>query len=102
MHTLIEERRDKIAGLCRQHHVRRLAAFGSVLRPDFDAQRSDIDFLVEFEPLPPSQYANNYFELLDSLSRLLMRSVDLVVWKSIKNPYFLHEVEASQELLYAA
>lgn len=39
---------ETLAGFCRQHHIRRLALFGSRLkgtaRPD-----SDIDLLVEFE-----------------------------------------------------
>ena len=30
--------------------VRRLRAFGSVLTDQFDANSSDLDFLVEFEP----------------------------------------------------
>ncbi|RLB36991.1 MAG: nucleotidyltransferase, partial [Deltaproteobacteria bacterium] len=34
---------------CQRHHIRRLAVFGSALRPDFD-EDSDIDILVEFEP----------------------------------------------------
>lgn len=38
-----------LAGLCRRHHIQRLALFGSTLkgtaRPD-----SDVDLLVEFTP----------------------------------------------------
>lgn len=34
--------------LCRRHHIRKLSAFGSVVRSDFRAD-SDIDLLVEFE-----------------------------------------------------
>jgi predicted nucleotidyltransferase len=41
--------RERIAAFCRRHHIRRLALFGSVLRPDFHPD-SDIDVLVEFEP----------------------------------------------------
>jgi predicted nucleotidyltransferase len=40
---------DQIRGFCRQHHIRRLAFFGSVLRDDFGPS-SDVDVLVEFEP----------------------------------------------------
>ena len=39
---------DLIAELCRGHHIRRLALFGSVLRDDFTTD-SDVDVLVEFE-----------------------------------------------------
>jgi hypothetical protein len=39
---------EKIRTFCRRHHIRRLALFGSVLRPDFQPD-SDVDVLVEFE-----------------------------------------------------
>jgi predicted nucleotidyltransferase len=66
--------RDKIAVFCRTHHIRRLAVFGSVLRPDFRPD-SDIDVLVEFEPghVP----GLGFFRLEEELSRLLGRKVDL-------------------------
>lgn len=38
----------KIRTFCRRYHIRRLALFGSVLRPDFQPD-SDVDVLVEFE-----------------------------------------------------
>jgi len=41
--------KHQIAAFCREHHIRRLALFGSVLRPDFHPD-SDVDVLVEFEP----------------------------------------------------
>ncbi|MCK6622257.1 MAG: nucleotidyltransferase family protein [Calditrichaceae bacterium] len=41
--------RERLAAFCRQHHIRRMAFFGSVLRADFGPE-SDIDILVEFEP----------------------------------------------------
>ena len=41
--------KHKIAEFCREHHIRRLALFGSALREDFGPE-SDVDVLVEFEP----------------------------------------------------
>ena len=41
--------RERIAGFCRRHHIRKLSLFGSVLRDDFTPE-SDVDVLVEFEP----------------------------------------------------
>jgi len=37
----------RLALFCQQHHIRRLALFGSVLREDFGPD-SDVDVLVEF------------------------------------------------------
>lgn len=40
---------QQIAEFCRQHHIKRLALFGSMLRADFGPD-SDVDVLVEFAP----------------------------------------------------
>jgi len=102
MNALIRPHLDAIAGLCRHHDVRRLALFGSAAREDFDPLRSDVDFLVDFEPMAPGSYADAYFGLLLDLERLLGRPVELVVASAIKNPYFRESVERTQALLYAA
>jgi predicted nucleotidyltransferase len=98
----IEEHRAALLEICRQHHVQRLALFGSAARDDFDLQRSDLDFLVEFAPQPTGGRAASYFGLLEDLGALFGRRVDLVTASAIKNPYFLAAVNESQVLLYAA
>jgi uncharacterized protein len=40
---------DRIADICQQYHISKLALFGSVLRDDFRPD-SDVDVLVEFDP----------------------------------------------------
>jgi predicted nucleotidyltransferase len=102
MQDFIQDRREEIASLSRQHHVRSLAIFGSSVRGDFNPARSDIDLLVEFEPLSPAAYAPNYFALLEALEQLFSRRVDLVTASSIQNPYFRDVVEKEQQTLYAA
>lgn len=62
----IEEHRAELAELCRRHHVLRLSLFGSATRDDFDAERSDLDFLVDFESLSPGEHADAYFGLIES------------------------------------
>jgi predicted nucleotidyltransferase len=93
---------DVIASLCRRYQVRRLAVFGSILRQDFDPQRSDADFLVEFEPLPAAQRMRSYFALREALGALLTRPVDLVEAGAIQNPYILKKINDQQQILYAA
>jgi len=103
MQPIITENRDKIVELCRQHHVRRLSVFGSAVRDDFDPERSDVDFLVEFEPsLEVISYAENYFSLIRSLETLVSRRIDLITDKYVKNPYLRRAIEAEQINLYAA
>jgi predicted nucleotidyltransferase len=100
--SIITENREKIADLCRQHHVRTLAVFGSAARDDFDPARSDVDFLVDFEPLSDLDYAPNFFSLLRSFDRLFGRRVDLLTPPSIRNPYLRESIEADKVPLYAA
>jgi uncharacterized protein len=102
MQSQIGQKREQVTELCRRYRVRRLALFGSAAREDFDPESSDLDFLVEFEPLAPGAYADNYFGLLEALHRLFGRRVDLVDGPAIRNPYFRQNVEANQTLLYAA
>ncbi|MCH7701689.1 MAG: nucleotidyltransferase domain-containing protein [Planctomycetes bacterium] len=39
---------DRVADLCRRHHIRKLSLFGSVLGDDFRPD-SDVDVLIQFE-----------------------------------------------------
>ena len=102
MREQIERKREQIAQLCRQYQVRRLALFGSALTEDFDPERSDLDFVVEFETLPSGTYADTYFGLINALESLFGRHVDLIESGSVRNPYFRQEIESRQETLYAA
>lgn len=101
MQPLIEARHAEVADLCRKHHVRRLEVFGSATRNDFDPASSDLDFLVEFEPITPVAYAQAYFSLKDALEALFSRPVDLVTSASVNNPYFRATLAASSESVYA-
>jgi hypothetical protein len=94
--------RERIAELCRLHHVRRLAVFGSAVRDDFDPARSDVDLLVEFEPISGQNRFELHFRLQQALERVLRRKVDLIEAGSVKNPYIQRAVERDQRALYAA
>ena len=68
-----------VADLCLKHRVLRLALFGSGASGGFDAKRgSDLDFLAEFQPMPPKEHASAYFGLMEDLGLLLEVSIDLV------------------------
>lgn len=102
MHSVIHQKAAAIADLCHRFHVRRLALFGSSLSPRFDPERSDLDFLVEFEPLPSGEHARTYFGLIEQLENLFGRPVDLVEKGAVRNPYVQREIETTQETLYGA
>lgn len=48
MNSTVSVHKKRLASLCRAEGIKRLAVFGSALRPDFGPE-SDIDVLVEFE-----------------------------------------------------
>ena len=100
---MIEARRAEIARLCRRFQVRRLDVFGSAAREDdFDPDRSDVDFLVEFAAGEPPLSLAEFFEFRDALARVVGRPVDLVTAGSVRNPYISADIERSREPVYAA
>ena len=67
----------------------------------FDPVRSDLDFLVEFEPDPPgARYARAVFELRSGLERLFGRPIDLLTSSMLENPYLRLQIEAEKRPLY--
>ena len=89
-----------LTALCRRHHIRRLALFGSMLkstaRPD-----SDIDLLVEFDPgQAPGLLALAAIEA--ELSSLTAgRRVDLRTEHDL-SPHFRADIIRTAEPHYAA
>jgi predicted nucleotidyltransferase len=102
MDPAISQHASDITSLCRRFRVRRLELFGSAASDRFDADRSDVDLLVEFETLGDGEHADAYFGLLESLESLFSRHVDLVMTQAIRNPYFLQAIEPTRTVLYAA
>ncbi len=93
--------REEVAALCKRAGARRLDVFGSAVRNDFDPATSDLDFLVEFDDVPPAQYAQAYFMLKEGLEQLFGRSVDLVTDSSLANPYFRARLTDERRSVYA-
>lgn len=102
MYPEVSQKIDDVISLCVQCKVARLYLFGSSLRDDFNPERSDFDFLVDFRPMPPGEFAEAFFMLKEGLESLFQREVDLVTQRSIRNPYFLQAVSATRQVLYAA
>jgi predicted nucleotidyltransferase len=103
MIPLIEQHRDALLTLCRKYNVRKLDLIGSAVRgDDFDPNRSDLDFLVEFNDWTIHNAADRYFDLLFDLEKLFARKVDLISDPAIRNPYFRKAVDAERVNLYAA
>ena len=96
----VELHREKLGALCRRFHVRRLDLFGSAARGDFDPERSDIDFLVEFDREHPEALSfDTYFGLKEALEALLGR---LVEPGAVRNPYLKASIDGSREPVFEA
>ena len=102
MIALLQAKREALARSCAAYGVTRLEVFGSAADGSFAPERSDVDFLVEFRPLPDIDAFHQYFDLRQSLERLLGFKVDLVMTGALRNPYFIKSVNRSREVVYAA
>jgi len=90
---------DDLATFAARYGARRLAAFGSVLRPDF-TDEGDVDLLVEFEVgRTPGLLTIAAMEI--ELGALLGREVDLRTFNDLSR-YFRDTVAAAAKDLYAA
>ena len=78
MNRFVQEKLKDMVGLCKNRGVRRLALFGSAATGSFDRSSSDLDLIVEFNPMSPVQHADNYFGLMEDLQKLFDVPVDLI------------------------
>ncbi len=102
MPLIIDQHRTELQDLCRRYQVKTLELFGSASEGAFDPLRSDLDFLVDFLPMPPGPHSQAYFGLLFALENLFSRKIDLVELPGVRNPYFMKSANKSRRLIYAA
>lgn len=65
---------ERVARFCRERGIRKLSLFGSVLRDDYEPERSDIDVLAEF--LPSAHPGLRFFGYGEELGEILGGKVD--------------------------
>ena len=92
MTPFLQQHRESLRQLCTAAGIRRLAAFGSVVRPDFRAD-SDVDLLVEFADVESPGYADRFMHFAEEAEKILGRPVDLLTTASLRNPYLRRRVE---------
>ncbi|MCW5908994.1 MAG: nucleotidyltransferase domain-containing protein [Chitinophagales bacterium] len=100
LQPILKNNLQKVAELCKQHHVEKLYAFGSVCTEHFNDE-SDIDLLYRFKSnFPLDSYEANYLDFEAKIQQLLNREVDLVPEKYLSNPYFIKKVNETKTLVY--
>jgi predicted nucleotidyltransferase len=91
-----------ISTLCQEHKVKELYVFGSAARNEMK-EDSDVDFIVKFNnEVPIEDYADLYFDFVESLEVLLKRNVDLLTDKPIGNKYLRRDIEETKQIVYNA
>ena len=98
---LLSRNRESLRELCHAQKVRELEIFGSATTADFNPERSDIDFLVEFHDPDRPGIADRFLGLAEGLERIFQRNVDLVTRRSLKNPVFIGAINRSKQVVYA-
>ncbi len=98
--TLSNVPQGKVEVFCRKWRVRELSLFGSVLRQDF-GDDSDVDVLVELEP-DHGLSLFDWVDMIDELTDLYGRKVDLVSKGGLDNPIRRREILSHARVQYVA
>jgi len=99
----IEQNQQALSELCQRFGVRKLELFGSAATGAFDANRSDLDFIVEFPPeYDFGPWLSRLSQFEQSLTHLFGRRVDLITPSALRNPWFRREADKGRVTLYHA
>ncbi len=100
IHQSIQPFLPKVIELLKLHKIKRAYVFGSVLTNNF-SEHSDVDFLVNIQSdLDPVVTGGHLWDLTYELEDLLNRKVDLITERSLKNPYFIKQLNETKFQIY--
>ena len=89
---------EEIVQLCDKYHIEELSIFGSSIRDDF-TDDSDIDVLVAYKPKAKVSLFDEV-DLMNELSNLIKRTVDICDIRGLKNPIRREEILSTREVVY--
>jgi predicted nucleotidyltransferase len=91
--NIVQQNLLQIQALMKKYGVEKAYAFGSAVKGTM-REDSDVDFIIRFpDDMDYVTYADNYFELADSLEKLLKREVDLTAEETLENPYLIQCID---------
>jgi predicted nucleotidyltransferase len=100
MVNIISSNINVISRFFETHRIEKAYIFGSAVSDNFN-EKSDLDFLIKFQPgLNPLEKGELWWNLHDTLRDLFDREIDIVTEGSLKNPYFIKELDETKELIY--
>lgn len=101
IHPTLHFSRDILEDLCRQHHIRSLSLFGSVVRNDFSPE-SDVDVFLEFEPAAKVGLFDMVRVQKELETLFGSRRVDVATSSILGNPFRKDRILSEMEQVYAA
>ncbi|CAD5278516.1 MULTISPECIES: nucleotidyltransferase family protein [unclassified Imperialibacter] len=96
----ISRREKEFSKVCSKNHVSKLYAFGSSVSNKFDAERSDIDLLVEINEADPVVKGSLLLDFLEDAELFFGRRVDMLTDQPIKNKILAENIERTKVLIY--
>lgn len=97
---LITDNLQMIIALCKKFKAKTLHVFGSILTPRFN-DNNDVDFSATFyHEEDPLQEGENRIQFYIALTELMGRRIDLVDEDSLRNNYFIEELNETKQLIY--
>ncbi len=103
LNPVIERHTPAIRALAKEYGVARLEVFGSVCTSEWDPERSDVDFLVEYPPeYDYGPWVSRHFALEEALAELLDREVDLVMISALRRDRFRREADKTRTPIYVS
>ena len=100
IHPILQQVIPKVIELLKKHKIKSAYVFGSVLTRQFN-EESDVDFLVNLQDgLDPVEAGGHLWDLGYDLEDLLNRKIDILTERSLKNPYFIKEINETKFPIY--
>jgi len=81
---IIQKLKSSVPELKKKYPIQSVAVFGSMLRDDFDDEKSDVDLLVDYQ-------GNDFLlfsRMADELESILGKKVDIVTLRSLKERHW--------------
>jgi len=100
LHSEIQKLLPDIKILLKRHKIKDAYVFGSAVTKNFNTS-SDIDLLVNIhEEIDPVVAGGHLWDLQEELEELFKRPIDLITERSLKNPYFITEINKNKVQIY--
>ena len=101
LHPFIQNKLPELTEIFKKHQVNKAFIFGSAVTDRFN-EDSDVDFLIEPDELEPDPAKSGavLWDLYYALKDLLKRDVDMVTRRSLKNKYFIEELNNTAIPIY--